>query len=178
MSRSLQLFVKKLLSLAGEVFLLTLTVTTVGLNGMLLVDAFNALTSDTWRATRAVVLSADGNIQYTRWKSYINIAYQYSVNDRVYTGEGVCFFELFGCSRSILKKAAMYRTGDMVPIFYSPIRAGGAVLFRDPPPAGGWLGPLCALPVVWLGSLFTFFPGWFIWKSKFIRSKHTEDPSK
>ncbi|MBC7877367.1 MAG: DUF3592 domain-containing protein [Anaerolineales bacterium] len=167
-------FLEQAFYFVWNTFWVSISLAVIFINLMLLADACMALSSSLWIPTRARILSTEGAVSRARSRPYINIAYEYYVDGKQYTGKRVCFLELpFGCPPDQLEEIAKYNVGDSFTAYYAPVVSQSAVIFRSPG-ARPWIAFLISLPITWLGSWIAFLPGWGILKEKIIykRGKH------
>ncbi|CAG0936187.1 hypothetical protein TFLX_05053 [Thermoflexales bacterium] len=158
-----------------KIFLVTIALTAIILDLVLLFEALQFLTSPGWGSTTGTVLESSG-IQRARWMNYIDLTYTYRIGDQIYIQQRhTCFFDrFFGCPLEVMNAVVEnYPEGSPIPIYYAPALPSLSVFHR---PAGAeWLLLVTALPLALAGSLIVILPGGTIMRSTFqsrrMRSK-------
>jgi len=148
-----------------KIFLVTIALTAIILDLVLLFEALQFLTSPGWSSTTGTVLESS-DIQRARWTNYIDLTYTYRVGDQIYIQQRhTCFFDrFFGCPLEVMNAVVEnYPEGSPISIYYAPVLPSLSVFHR---PAGSeWLLLVTALPLVIAGSLIVMLPGCLIMRS-------------
>jgi len=131
----------------GCILLLLSPIAAIG--GKVVFDNSNA--SAEWPATSGTIISSELNAHpVSRRKAKANIRYEFSVNERRYSGDRIRFVDTSGNGKSIQQGILdTYPIGKQVEVFYQPDKPSNCVLVRG----GGAFAFLVFLPLLLLLGL-------------------------